>query len=126
MVEVVDGDTIELDDGTRIRLFCVDTPETKDGIECFGPEASEFTKQRLLGETITLQYEATCQDNFGRTLAWIWLGKDLYQRELLEEGFASTIYCSETLLYGSAMLEAELRAQDEGAGLWGACPNGNP
>ena len=126
VLEVVDGDTIELDDGTRVRLLCVDTPETKSGVECWGPEASAYSSSQLLGQTVTLQYDAACQDNFGRTLAWVWLGEDLFQKELLELGHASSLMCTPGLLYGTAMLEAEARAKSTGAGLWGACPEGNP
>ena len=60
VIKVIDGDTIDIDipDGndthTQIRLWGVDTPETKNpktGVMYFGPEASEFTKKSALGKT---------------------------------------------------------------------------
>ena len=45
---VVDGDTLVLTDGTKIRLIGADTPETvkpHHEVERFGPEASEFTRK---------------------------------------------------------------------------------
>jgi hypothetical protein len=59
IVNVVDGDTIDIDipDGkyerTRIRLWGIDTPETKNpevGIMYFGPEAADFTTKSALGK----------------------------------------------------------------------------
>ena len=53
---VVDGDTILLNNGERVRLIGVDTPETKHPkkpVEYFGKEASAFTKKMVEGEVVT-------------------------------------------------------------------------
>src|SRR5437588_11354729 len=61
VVHVVDGDTIEVDDGGRhetVRLLGVDTSETVDPrkpVQCYGPEASAFTKSRLDGRQVVLE-----------------------------------------------------------------------
>ena len=63
VVNVVDGDTIDIDaadgkyDHTRVRLWGIDTPETKNpktGVMYFGPEAAEFTKELALGKPVTV------------------------------------------------------------------------
>ena len=63
VIKVVDGDTIDIDipDGeynhTRIRLWGIDTPETKStkyGVMYFGPEAAEFTKKLVLGKQVAV------------------------------------------------------------------------
>src|SRR4051794_17790781 len=53
VVKVVDGDTIDVrydGDTHRVRLLNIDTPETVDPekpVQCLGPEASDYVKDRL-------------------------------------------------------------------------------
>jgi micrococcal nuclease len=57
---VVDGDTLMLGTGERVRLIGVDTPETKrpnTPVEYFGKEASAFTKRLAEGKRIRLEYD---------------------------------------------------------------------
>jgi micrococcal nuclease len=59
---VVDGDTILLTNGERVRLIGVDTPETKHPekpIEYFGKEAYQFTKRMVEGKEVRLEYDQT-------------------------------------------------------------------
>lgn len=99
VTEVVDGDTIWVGPGrnaTKVRLLGVDTPETvhpQKPVEFFGPEASEFTKRRLKGQSVRLEIEPSCQfDNHGRLLAYVFL-KDgtLFNAELIKQGYARVI-----------------------------------
>ena len=96
---VVDGDTIDIDipDGrnetTRIRLWGVDTPETKSpklGVMYFGPEAAEFTKKLALGKQVTVYLEEhRTRGYYGRLLAYVQLPDRRFLNEvLLTEGFA--------------------------------------
>ena len=99
VVKVVDGDTIDIGapDGekkyTRIRLWGIDTPETKHpktGVMYFGPEAAEFTTKSALGKQITVYLEEhRTRGKYGRLLAYVKLpdGKILNEA-LLTEGFA--------------------------------------
>jgi endonuclease YncB( thermonuclease family) len=105
VVNVVDGDTIDIDipDGqfnrTRIRLWGVDTPETKDPnlpVQYFGPEATNFTtklalrKQAPEGQvTIYLDTTKRTRDKYDRLLAYVQLPDGRFLNEvLLSEGFA--------------------------------------
>jgi endonuclease YncB( thermonuclease family) len=57
---VVDGDTLLLQSGERVRLIGVDTPETKHPkkpVERFGKEASEFTRQMVEGKRVRLEFD---------------------------------------------------------------------
>lgn len=67
---VVDGDTVDLADGTRIRLAIVDTPEVHGGREPCGPEASDFTRQQVAGRRVAVLRPAGAPttDAYGRTL----------------------------------------------------------
>lgn len=68
VVGVVDGDTIDLDDGTRVRLAIVDTPEVHGGAEPCGREASAFTRELVLGRDVEVLRPSTAPvtDTFGR------------------------------------------------------------
>jgi len=99
VVNVVDGDTIDIDvpddkyDHTRIRLWGVDTPETKNpktGIMHFGPQAAEFTTKLALGKQVTVYLEEhRTRGKYGRLLAYVKLPDGGFLNEvLLTEGFA--------------------------------------
>lgn len=70
VANVVDGDTIDLEDGTRVRLAIVDTAEVHGGNEPCGPEASAFTRRQVLGEHVSILRPAGAPgaDSFGRLL----------------------------------------------------------
>src|SRR5260221_8295539 len=72
----VDGDTLLLDDRTRVRLLGVDTPETKRPdwpVESFGPEAHEFTRAHVEGRQVRLEFDKERHDKYGRVLAYVYL-----------------------------------------------------
>ena len=70
VTNVVDGDTIDLHDGTRVRLAIVDTPEVHGGLQPCGPEASDFTGRFVAGQTVAIYRpdRAPRTDRNGRTL----------------------------------------------------------
>ena len=100
VINVVDGDTIDLDiadyqsDHTRVRLWGLDTPETKNtktGIMYFGPQASEFTTKKVLDQNVTVLLDPTRSNRgkYKRLLAYIQLEDQTILNELLiSHGFA--------------------------------------
>ena len=55
VAEVIDGDTIVLGGGEKVRYLLVDTPEITNGKnECFGAEARNFNAEYVLGRTVEL------------------------------------------------------------------------
>ena len=128
VVEVVDGDTIVVAfaDGTTdtVRLLGVDTPETKHptkGVECYGPEASAYSKHRLTGKVVRLESDVERRDVYGRRLAYVWVDGQRYEDELLRRGYARFLVIPPNDAHGRALLAAELDARRAGRGLWGAC-----
>jgi micrococcal nuclease len=80
VLKVVDGDTVDIVDDVRgrlrVRLLGIDTPETKKPnytIGCWGPEASQFAQETLLGQRVALIPDPTQDrtDRYGRTLAYL-------------------------------------------------------
>src|SRR5262249_55558865 len=81
---VVDGDTVVLDSGDRIRYILVDTPEITNGKnDCYGAEARDYNSMLVTGRTVTLEYDAECRDTYGRLLAYVTVGETEVNRTLL-------------------------------------------
>ena len=124
---VFDGDTIQVAWGSRretVRLLGVDTPETVHPdrpVECFGPEASAYTTERLLGRTVSLTFDRERRDRYGRLLAYVAVEGESVNDELLDRGFARLLIVPPNGARGRAMLDLELEARSAGRGLWGAC-----
>lgn len=71
---VVDGDTIALRNGQRVRLVQIDTPEVFFGVECYGRAASSATKGLLpSGSRVRLFAEPATDrvDQYGRLLRYV-------------------------------------------------------
>jgi len=119
---VIDGDTLLLSDGTRVRMIGVDTPETKmEGAEVqpFGPEASEFVKQAVARGPVTLVFDGESEDNYGRILAHVCVNDRFIGEDLIRLGYARALYRHP---YSNAVKDrfraAENAAKAEKRGIW--------
>lgn len=130
VTRVVDGDTVIAQVGgeqLRVRLIGIDTPETvapDQPVECFGPAASEFTHRRLEGEDVELEFDVERLDPYGRTLAYVWLGGELFNETLVREGYALVTTFPPDVGYVDRFVAAQRVARERHLGLWGACPGG--
>jgi micrococcal nuclease len=121
---VVDGDTLLLASGARIRLEGIDTPETvkeNTPVQPWGPEASQFTKdfvERAKGR-VRLTFPLERRDQYNRFLAFVWNGDELLNDELVRAGLA---HAKLGYNYSSAMkrrfADAQKEAQREERGIW--------
>lgn len=127
VIATIDGDTIDVRIGDRVervRIIGADTPETKDPrkpVQCFGPEASAHTHERLLGKRVTLETDAEPRDKYGRLLAYVHVDGARYDDELLRFGYARLLIIPPNDEHGRALAAATLDAQRAKRGLWGAC-----
>jgi len=128
VVNVVDGDTIDINipdankETTRIRLWGVDTPETKHperGVMYFGPEASQETRKLTLGKLVTVYLEEhRTRGYYGRLLAYIQLPDRSFLNEtLLSEGFAYADWRFRHSFYNKYK-QLESAARSAKKGLW--------
>ena len=84
VTRVIDGDTFATENGTRIRLLDIDAPEFPK--DCLGEDSKERLKNLIEGKKIQLETFGT--DNFGRTLAYVYLDKLSINETMAEEGLA--------------------------------------
>lgn len=117
---VVDGDTLVLEDGERVRYLLVDAPELD---ACFGEEASAWNAAVVEGRLIDLAYDdAVCRDDYGRLLATVTVDGVDVGASLVERGFACVLYIPPAGAdRKDALLALEAEARARGRGLFGAC-----
>jgi endonuclease YncB( thermonuclease family) len=124
---VTDGDTVRLNyEGTvqSIRMIGVDTPETRDPrkpVQCYGAEASRFTKEMLLKQNVTISFDETqgIRDKYDRLLVYIWLPDGrLFNQLLISEGYAFEYTYNLPYKYQAEFIAAENDARVAQRGLW--------
>lgn len=123
VVNVVDGDTIDLKTGERIRYLLVDTPETTSGKnDCYGQEAVARNRALVLNKNVTLKYDTECKDRFGRLLAYVSVGAVEVNRTLVDEGLACVLYVAPSgKSREDEFVGYELAAKSDRKGMWGSC-----
>lgn len=92
---VIDGDTVELSDGTRVRLLGIDAPELaqpETAAEAGATDAREWLRSQIEDTNVTLRYGPERHDRYGRTLAWLYDSEgNLINLRLLTEGHARLV-----------------------------------
>ena len=113
--EVVDGDTIVLENGTRVRYIGLNTPERD---RPFYEEATEANRKLVEGREVRLELDAVEIDQYGRTLAYVFVGDTFVNLELLRQGYANAYTVPPNVRYEALFREAEREAREAGRGLW--------
>lgn len=131
VARVIDGDTIELDDGRIVRYIGIDTPETvhpKKGMECFGNEAKEENKRLVEGYTVTLEKDISEVDRYGRLLRYVWrdppdgeAGDVMINWWLVQKGFAHVVTYPPDVAFQELLLKGQQEAREQGRGIWTKC-----
>jgi endonuclease YncB( thermonuclease family) len=130
IVRVLDGDTVDVNiagNEERIRLIGIDTPEPIGGYrdaECFGIEASDYTKRMLpVGTRVRLERDIELRDKFDRLLGYIYREQDnlFVNLDLIESGYATDFAFEPNTTYAARFEDAANSAKALNLGLWGAC-----
>lgn len=124
VIKVIDGDTIELENGQRVRYIGIDTPETVDPrkpVQCFGMEASGKNKELVESKTIRLEKDVSETDKYGRLLRYVYVGSIFVNDYLIKEGFAHASSYPPDIKYQNQFRESEIQAQSQNIGLWSSC-----
>jgi micrococcal nuclease len=106
----------------RLRLLGVDTPETvkeDTPVEPFGPEATAFTRRFVANGQARLELDKRRVDRFGRSLAYLYVGEEMLNVELVRAGLARVAhYPGDSQSMHSLLRAAEREAQRERRGIW--------
>ena len=126
VVRVIDGDTVELKNGERLRYNDIDTPETvhpSKPVECYGPQASAKNKELVEGEIILVELGNPTKDRYGRLLGYVYIEDLFVNAELVRGGYAEVNSYGNPGSKLSKLLNFEKNAKNSMEGLWGACLN---
>jgi micrococcal nuclease len=128
IARVIDGDTVELANGVRVRLVQIDTPEVYGAPECYGHAASAVTKRLLPpGTRVELLAEPATDlvDQYGRWLRYVVRvkdGLDVNVRLVAVGAAAPYFYRGRHGRYATLLDTLARQARKHRLGLWGACP----
>ncbi|MFS0822286.1 thermonuclease family protein [Bacillus sp. 1P02SD] len=133
---VVDGDTVELSDGRKIRLVGVNTPESTTRHEVYGKEASNYTTSQLEGKKVWLQKDVSDKDRYNRYLRLIWISvpsnvmneseirSKMFNAQLVLNGYAEPSTYPPDVTYSDYFVKFAREARANGIGLWAYGENG--
>ncbi len=117
VASVTDGDTFRCTNGIRVRLLGIDSPEKGQG------PAYQEARRGLLRylhprEIVELEADVRPHDQYGRTLAYVWVGDTLVNEALVRDGWAVLYTVPPNVRHVERLRRAEADAQAEGRGVW--------
>ncbi|MFC1647143.1 thermonuclease family protein [Patescibacteria group bacterium] len=126
VTRVIDGDTIRLKNGEKVRYIGIDTPEIseiKSNKSCFSVEAKNENEKLVLGKVVRLEKDISEIDKYGRLLRYVYIDDIFVNEFLVEKGFATISTYPPDVKYADILLEAQNSARENGFGLWKDCLN---
>jgi micrococcal nuclease len=118
VVRVIDGDTIEIAGGARVRYIGIDTPEVYPSMDFYGTEATEKNKELVEGKVVTLETDVTDKDRFGRLLRYVYVDGLFVNAELVRLGCARSFPYPPDTRHQELFSRLESEAREAGIGLW--------
>lgn len=136
---VIDGDTLELANGPRVRLIGIDTPEmykskklyrdarrSKQDLETIqelGRRSYVFTRKLVEGKVARLEFDVERKDKYGRALAYVFIKSDdseeiFLNAEIIKQGYASLMTFPPNVKYVDLFRKLYRQAQENNRGLW--------
>ncbi len=135
VTNVVDGDTVKLEDGRVVRYIGIDAPETvhpQKPVQCFGKEASQLNEELVENKEVWLEKDISETDKYGRILRYVYVLENdnliMVNKVLVEKGYAHASSYPPDIKYQEEFRKLEEEAQQNKVGLWtdNACPTPIP
>ena len=131
----VDGDTLVLEDGERVRFIGIDTTEMhesnklerdirrsgqdKSTIVKLGKQAYQFTKGLVEGKRVSLEFDVEKYDKYKRLLAYVYLKDGTFvNAEIVKQGYASLMTIPPNVKYADLFQKLYREARESRRGLW--------
>lgn len=133
---VIDGDTVVTENGDKIRLIGINSPESQNRVEEYGEKASKYTTAMILGKEVYLQRDVSDKDRYGRQLRFIWLEipksltneqeirDHMFNADLLLNGYAEPSTFPPDVTYSKLFRKFAEEAREKEVGLWSIGPTG--
>lgn len=120
--KVYDGDTVKLEDGRKIRLLGINTPEVKhrnQAKEVGGEEAKDWLIDALKNKKVRIVTDVEQFDKYNRTLAHLFTENNEHiNLRLVELGLAVVNIYPPNLLFAQELEEAGKHAEQAKRGIW--------
>ena len=121
VTRVIDGDTIELANGEKVRYIGVDTPELhhpQKEVEYYAQEAYEANRRLVEGKRVRLELDVEERDRYGRILAYVYVDDLMVNEWLVANGYARVATFPPNVKYAERFLQLEREARQAKVGLW--------
>jgi micrococcal nuclease len=135
VTRAVDGDTVVLESGERVRLIGIDTPEMHESsklyrdaqrtkqdirtIQALGRRAYNFSKDLVEGKRVSLEFDVEKHDKYDRLLAYAYLKDGTFvNAEIVKQGYASLMTIPPNVKYADLFLKFYQEARQNRRGLW--------
>jgi micrococcal nuclease len=135
VTRAVDGDTLKLENGERVRLIGIDTPEMHESaklyrdsqrantdvntIKALGRKSYRFTRELVEGKHVRLEFDLEKRDKYGRLLAYVYLKDGTFvNAEIVRQGYASLMTIAPNVKYADLFLKLYQQARETKQGLW--------
>jgi len=125
--KISDGDTFWIYNGTsegeKIRLIGVDAPESRNVFKKkqghYGTEAKEYLTNLLKGKHVKLEYDVDHTDQYGRTLAYVYLEDGTFvNADLVKNGYAMVMTVPPNVKFADEFVKLQQEARENNRGLW--------
>ncbi len=127
--KISDGDTFwiyngtDTDEGEKIRLIGVDAPESRNVFKkqqgYYGTEAKEYLTKLLKGKHVKLEYDVNRTDQYGRTLAYVYLEDGTFvNADLVKNGYAMVMTVPPNVKFADEFVKLQQEARENKRGLW--------
>lgn len=103
VTRVIDGDTLEIENGERVRLLGINCPEKGDK---YYDEAKDFLESLTLNKTVRLEFGKKKYDLYDRTLAYIFVDEVFVNVKIVEQGFANIYFPESQKMHYSLFVDA--------------------
>jgi len=132
---VVDGDTLVLKNGQRVRLIGIDTPEMHTSEKLYrqarrsktdiqkimelGRRAYQFTRNLVGGKRVRIEFDVEKYDKYGRLLGYVYLKDGTFvNAKIVQEGYASLLTIPPNVKYADLFRALYQEARENNRGLW--------
>ncbi len=118
VIRVIDGDTIIIEGGYRVRYIGIDAPEIYPDLEAFGSEAWQANRRLVEGKEVRLERDVSETDKYGRLLRYVWVDDILVEAELVRQGLARAKAYPPDTKYQEYLEQMQAEARETGRGMW--------
>lgn len=115
VTRVIDGDTIELSTGERVRYIGINTPERN---ECFFQEAKLANEKLVLNKEVRLVKDVSQTDRYGRLLRYVYVNDIFINNYLVKKGYAYVSTYPPDVRFQELFIQSQQLAREKQKGFW--------